>query len=148
MTAPTTAPTTARRAGGMALVAVLGGLLLVSTIVFAMAFVATLDVMAARSSQTAVLADAQVEGALAVALAELAETAGTDPGGAVTAPSGALGPWPELGIGATVDVAALPERWDGNEVVTLLAETRVGTSRAEARAVVALTPAPRVLWRP
>jgi hypothetical protein len=145
---PTSVPSPARRSAGMALVAVLGALLLVSTIVFAMAFVATLDVMAARSSQTSVLADAQVEGALAVALSELAEAAATVPGGAVPAPAAALGPWPDLGIAATVDVAVLPERWDGHEVVSLLAETRVGTSRAEARAVAALTPAPRVLWRP
>lgn len=132
----------------MALVAVLGALLLVSTIVFAMAFVATLDVLSARSSQTAVLAEAQVEGALAVALAEFAEAATADPGVAVSEPAAALGPWPELGIRAAVSVALLPERWDGHEVVNLRSETRVGSSRAEARAVVALTPAPRVLWRP
>jgi len=143
-----TVPTTVRSGAGMALVAVLGALLLVSTIVFAMAFVATLDVMSARSSQTAVLAEAQVEGALAVAVAEFAEAAAADPGGAVPAPVGALGPWPELGIGAAVSVTLLPERWEGHDVVDLRSETRQGTSRAEARAVVALTPAPRVLWRP
>src|SRR5690606_19948078 len=97
-----TVPTTVRSGAGMALVAVLGALLLVSTIVFAMAFVATLDVTSARSSQTAVLAEAQVEGALALAVAEFAEAATADPGGAVPAPVGALGPWPELGIGAAV----------------------------------------------
>lgn len=139
------------RTGGFALVAVIGGLLLVSTIVFAMAFVATLDVMSARSSQTAVLAEAQAEGSLDAALADLAALTadpGAGSGDGVPPPPGTLGPWPELGLTAEVVVTVLPERWEGHEVVALLSQADVGVSRAQARAVVALASVPRVLWRP
>lgn len=154
-------PATDHRAG-VALVAVLGALLIVATIVFATAFLATLDVRAARSSQTSVLAEAQAEGALDAALADLAEIAaaasagtgdgsgdGSVDGAAAAPPTDDLGPWPSLGLSATVSVSTMAETWgSGVPVVALSAEARVGASRGRARAVVALTAPPTVLYRP
>lgn len=153
----TSRPATDRRAG-VALVAVLGALLVVATIVFATAFLATLDVLAARSSQTSVLAEAQAEGALDAALSDLAEIAaaasaeagdGPVDDTAATASTDDLGPWPSLGLSATVSVTTMAETWgSGAPVVALSVEAHVGASRGRAQAVVALTAPPTLLYRP
>lgn len=92
-----------RRGGdhGVALVLVLAVGLLVAMLTAALAFTVTLDAVASRYAQQAVLAEAQAEGALQLAAAEVA--ARMVAGAEQTAPlPPRLGPWPSAGIAATV----------------------------------------------
>lgn len=120
---------------GAALVTVLGGLMLVGAITFAALFAVTLEAMAARSAQRAAQDGAALQAALAVAAAET--VTGPAPG------AGVLGPWPHLGVSASVTVA-VPE--PGVRVL----EVRLPgpTLPPHARLVIQLEPEPLVLWRP
>lgn len=130
---------------GFVVVAVLAGLLLVAAMSFALLFLTTLDTLAARSAQRAVIEEAQLQGALDLALALLISAVG--PG--ETAPTmSELGPWPEHGVTAQVSVTELADDPEGNRVVRLEAHLNGVSGRAPAQLVARLGAEPELLWRP
>lgn len=133
------------RRRGFVLLAVLAGLLLIAAIIFALLFLTTLDTLAARSAQRAVLEEAQLQGALDLAGALVASAVAAGEG----LPFGAvLGPWPEHGLAATVEVTSLASDDDGSEVLRLEARLTVAGDRAPTPLIVRFGTAPLVLWRP
>jgi len=132
-----------RRAGspdGFVLVAVLGGLLIVGAVVFALLFAVTLEAQAARAAQAAVVERAALEGALQLALAELA--AHPDPL-AVTS----LGPWAALAADARVAVQPVSDA-EGTVGLRLEAALPPPARRRPAVLVVSAPPGLERLWRP
>lgn len=109
---------------GVALVLVLVVGALLGLAALALAFTVTLDTLAGRNFQEAVLAEGLAEGALALAVRAAAATTGDPPTSAVR-----FGPWPDQGIGASVDAS-----WDAD-----------GTVRFRSRAVVGRSSATRTL---
>lgn len=97
---------------GAALVLVLAALLVISLLAMSLALTAALDGLAARNAQNAVRAEGQSEGALQLAAMSLLHDPARSPG--------VLGPWPDMGISATVHVSPASE----------------GAWRLESRAVV------------
>lgn len=91
----------AQRAGA-ALVLALIVLLVIGLLAVALGFTVTLDSLAARNARDAALAEGQAEGALELAAASLL----ADP---ARAGNEEIGPWPELGIAATVRVTQQPD---------------------------------------
>lgn len=130
---------------GFVLVAVLAGLLLVAAISFALLFTTTLDTLAARSAQRAVSEEAQLQGALDLALALLVSAAVS---GETHDPAPDLGPWPEYGLAVRVSLVDLADDEEGNAVVRLEARQPGGNGRAPALLVARLGAEPLVLWRP
>ena len=124
-----------RRAAGSVLIAVLGGLLLVGAITFAAVFTVTLDALSARSAADGARVDAELEGALNAAVAELAAL-GPSPALPVS-----VGPWPALGIEARVRLSAAAA--DG-----VLLEAELPGTRRRATLVVVLEPGLTAVWRP
>lgn len=137
------APRPARAGSGFVLVTVLGGLLLVGAVAFALLFTASLDAMAASAKAGAVVAREELEGALALAVAALRAAPPSGPEAPV--PTG-LGPWPELGIGAVVNVESLPADGSGL-VLRLSASLPSDPARRPEALVVQLEPELRVLRR-
>lgn len=134
--------TGARR--GFVLLAVLGGILIVAAATFALLFTASLDAMAARAQQLAVLQREELEGALALAAAELwLEQAD---GGAPPVEATVLGPWPHMGVSAVVRVTNLPSD-EGAVVLQLTASLPAEPARAEERLTLQLRPDLQVLRR-
>lgn len=133
------------QAPGFVVVAVLAGLLLVAAMSFALLFLTTLDTLAARSAQRAVIEEAQLQGALDLALALLISAAGSGEAGP---PISDLGPWPEHGVTAQVFVTELPDDPEGNSVVRLEARLGGASGRAPAQLVARLGAEPKLLWRP
>ena len=129
---------------GFVLVAVLGGLLIVAAATFALLFTASLETMAARAQQAAVLQREELEAALALAAAELWHE-GTS--GAVP-PDGTaeFGPWPNLGVNGVVR-AALLEAEEGAVVLRLSARLPREPMRAEEALTLQVAPELRVLRR-
>lgn len=130
---------------GFVLVAVLAGLLLLAAISFALLFLTTLDTLAARSAQRAVIEEAQLQGALDVAVALLVSAAAS---GGESPPGSELGPWPEHGLAARVALVGLPDDDVGNTVVQLEARLVESSGRAPRLLVARLGPEPLLLWRP
>jgi len=143
------------RRRGFVLVAVLGGVLIVGAVAFAMLFTASLESMAVRARQDGVVARAALEGALALTVAQLAAGLAEPPGeGAETSdqpldPS-VHGPWPEHGLPVLVTVQRVPTG-DGSVVVRLTATHQpaagAGGQRATESMVVRLQPDLQLLRR-
>lgn len=128
------------RLAGFVLVAVLGGLLVVGAVAFAMLFTASLDAMAARNAQLAVIEREAQEGALHLAAAQLQ---------LAPAPTSAmrLGPWAALGLDVTVQVTPL-QAPDGQQALRLQAELPPPARRAPLVALLAPPPSVQLLRRP
>src|SRR5690606_36487727 len=104
------------RREGFELTAVLGTLLVVGVISFAMGLVASTESLAARSAAGAVEARALAEGAVALALAEAREQATAEaPFEAGSGSSIVYGPWAAAGIDATATLTTLAAAGDGEE---------------------------------
>lgn len=125
---------------GAVLPLVLFVLLAVAAVTFAMSVRVTMDTVAARSVLAAVEAEAQAEGALALAVAE--QVAAFAEGSASPATHG---PWPELDIVATVAVV-LP-RPATPSVVELVATAVVGSATARTTLTIDLHDGITVLAR-
>lgn len=133
--------------------AVLGLMLIVGVISFAMSLVATLELSSARSVADAVAARATAAAALALALAEVSDVhaAGVqtplDPG---TMPR-QLGPWPAYAIEATATLEPAATWPPGGASPTgayrLTARASTGRAFAVTSVVVVLEPALAVLER-
>lgn len=135
--APSATPIPARLRG-LALPLVLACTLLIGLAGLSLAFVTTLDALAARSAQDAARAAGQAEAGLAVAAASLAGASGRGGAGVRT-----LGPWPAQGVSASVQVS-----WLEAEVVELSSGAVVGRSQARRRLVLDISGgAPVVLSR-
>lgn len=144
-----------RRHRGFVLVAVLGGILIVSAVAFAMLFTASLESMAVRARQDGVVARAALEGALALTVAELAVGLADPPGEGAEPAAGSgeaseHGPWPEHGLPVLVAVERVPTE-DGSVVVRLAATYQplavADLQRAAESMVVRLQPDLRLLRR-
>lgn len=136
------------RAHGFVLVAVLGGLLVVGAVVFAMLFATTLDAMGARNAQLAVVEREAMLGAIHLAVAELSVRGA--PWGEGGAGGHVLGPWPELGLGVTVAATPLEAAVESEGVagaVRLVAALPPPAVRAAEVWLVALEPEVRLLRR-
>lgn len=128
--------------------AVLGTLLVVGVISFAMGLVASLESLAARSAAGAVEARALAEGALALALAEVSEQAAAEtPFEAASGSSIVYGPWAAAGIDATATLTTLTASGDGEEGAPggiLFLRAEVATERAGASASLVFTLEPEL----
>lgn len=133
---------------GFVLVAVLGAILIVSAVAFAMLFTATLESKAVRARQDGVIARAALDGALALTVAELAVGLADAPGEGADPLEELLavsehGPWPEHGLPVLVAVERVPAD-EGSVVVHLTASHQPvaagGGQRAAERMVVQLQP--------
>lgn len=137
--------------GGFVLVAVLGGLLVVAAVAFALVFTASLDALAARARTTSVVASETVQAALTLAVAEALQQ---HAGGLAPGPGQVFGPWPELGVPAQVvaevlaEVAAeaLPDEDEGL-VVRFTATLPAEPTRAAQVLIVRLQPKLELLRR-
>lgn len=122
---------------GFVLLAVLGAVLIVAALAFAMLFTASLDAMAVRARQAAVVSREALEAALALASAEVWH----EHGGAGGAPQADTehGPWPELGVHATVALELVEQ--DGEPLVVRLTATLSNEpARAPERLVLQIRP--------
>lgn len=140
-----------RGRNGFALVAVLGGLLVLGAVAFALLFTASLDSLAVRARHGAVVAREELEGALALAVAQVwQQHEGAVAGGGATADPTALpqtlGPWPQLGFSAQVSVEALPTQ-DQTIVIRLGAALPDGNGRQTQWLTLQVQPEWRVLRR-
>ena len=128
--------------------AVLGTLLVVGVISFAMGLVASLESLAARSAAGAVEARALAEGAVALALAEVREQATAEaPLEAGSGSSIVYGPWAAAGIDATATLTTLAASGDGEDGApggVLLLRAEVATERAGASASLVFTLEPEL----
>jgi hypothetical protein len=138
---------------GFVLVAVLGGILIVGAVAFAMLFTASLESMAVRARQDSVIARAALDGALTLTVAELAAGLADLPGEGEAAGDQALessdhGPWPEHGLPVLVAVERVPTD-DGSVVVRLTAthQPAAGAQRATESVIVRLQPDLQLLRR-
>ena len=134
------------RSVGFALVVVLGALVLMGAVAFATVFTATLDTMAARHRQMAVIEREVLEGALALAsmdvLSDFASNLGA-PGW--LRPE--YGPWPASGIDAVVSAEDVLVD-EAHLVVRLTAvSTNAPTVSRSQRALIQLEPDLRLLRR-
>ncbi len=137
-------PTAPSDRSGFVLVAVLGCLMLLGAVTFALVFASTLDAQAARGAQRAVIEREALEGALQLALAELELAA--EPGSVTQ-----LGPWEELGTDVTVQVSTVSDVPAGEPVAgALRLEARLPppSRRQGSVMVVSLQPELKVTWRP
>ncbi len=130
---------------GFVLVAVLAGLLLIAAISFALLFITTLDTLSARSAQRAVIQEAQLQGALDLALALLISAAAS---GEASTAEHELGPWPEHGLMVRVALISLSDDDEGNAVVRLEARLAEGSPRPPTVLIARLGSEADVLWRP
>jgi hypothetical protein len=139
-----------KRATGAILPLVLLALLVIAAASFALSFKVTLDALAARSALSAALAHAQAAGGLALAVAE--HDAAREDG---REPPPELGPWPALGIVATVEVTPAgfidspgpDDASDPEPAVTLVATATVGRATATSEVTLVFLPTLRVLSR-
>lgn len=115
---------------GIALVVVLGALLLIGAVAFATVFMATLDSLAARSRQIAVVEREELEGALALAALETwtAYLASSGLPGSLWAE---YGPWPSVEIAATVSAEEVS--FQAGQVVVLLTARYLADSSSSHR---------------
>lgn len=132
------------RRRGFVLLAVLGAVLIVAALAFAMLFTASLDAMAVRARHTAVVARETLEAALTLAAAEVWQ----EHGGGATVPSGSLehGPWPGLGVHATVVTTPLEAEGE-SLVVQLTALMQSEPARVPESLVLQVRPELKVLRR-
>lgn len=138
---------------GFVLPAVLGVLLIISVISFAMSLIATLELLSARSAADAVAAKAAADGALALALRE----AGIDlAGGPPAAPDARLpaatyGPWSHHQIDGSATLQLLGNEADDPAglppVYRLSATATVGRALSTVGLVFTLEPHLLVLER-
>ena len=126
------------RPHGFVLVAVLGALLIVAAVAFAILFTASLESMAVRARQEGVIAREALEGALALTLAELEVLGWPPPTGSEP---GTHGPWPQHDLPVLVAVHQLST--DDASVVLHLTATyaaATGADRAPDSLTVQLQP--------
>lgn len=122
---------------GFVLLAVLGAVLIVAALAFAMLFTASLDAMAARARQAAVVSREALEAALALASAEVWHEHGAAGGAPQVGTE--HGPWPELGVHATVALELVEQ--DGEPLVVRLTATLSNEpARAPERLVLQIRP--------
>lgn len=129
-----------RTVTGFVLVAVLGGLLVVGALAFAMLFTASLDALAARSAQLGVVQREAQQGALHLAAAEL--QLAPAPLAELT-----LGPWAALGLDVVVTVTPLLAP-GGQRALRLSARVPPPARRAPLTMLVAVPPTVQVLRWP
>lgn len=131
---------------GIALVAVLGALLLIGAVAFATVFTATLDSLAVRSRQIAVVDREGLEGALTLAALETwtAYLASSGVPGWLWAE---YGPWPSAEIAATVSAEEVS--FQAGQVVVLLTATLpvASSSGHRQRMLLQLEPELKLLRR-
>lgn len=134
-------------ATGFVLVAVLGGVLIVGAVAFAMLFTASLDSMAVRVRQESVVAREALEAALALTAAELHLGYGEHAsGGAPPEWEEPFGPWPEYDVHAEVRAQSVPTE-DGSVVVHLVARMVDEPGRQPEALLLRLEPELQVLKR-
>ena len=109
-----------QRGSALLMVLAVAGLLGVAAL--SLTFTVTLDTLAARNVQAAVLAEGQAEGALALGAMEAADTA-TGASGGPMPDEASFGPWPELGTSAHADAV-----WTPDGVVSVRSHAEVGRS--------------------
>ena len=136
------APVRRRREAGFVLVAVLGGVLVLAAVAFAMLYTASLDAMAVRARQRSVVTREVLEGALALTAAELHLLSESG----APAVAGNYGPWPQLGLTASVSVQVLPAE-EGEQVVRLEARMEGGSAHGAESLILRLRPDTVVLRR-
>lgn len=138
---------------GFVLPSLLGALLVIGVISFAMSLVATLESLAAKSAAGAVEARAQAVGAVALALGEVIEQeAGgslPDLAGPGAAEEAQYGPWVSAGVSARATLslasAAVGEPTGDLTRVPLRLRAEVVTQRAEASASLVFVLSPELV---
>ena len=133
---------------GFVLPAVLGAMLVITVVSFAMSLVAALELMAARSASEAVTARAMADSTLALALAEARRDLTTAAATLTTSDVVAYGPWPQYEVAGSAALEQLTAPAEGQgSVYRLTAGAGSGKALATAGLVFTLEPQLLVLER-